>query len=295
MDVDELLERQGGMARRRQLRKAGMTRRALRAAVAAGRLRPLTPDLYATTDPRPDDLLRGAVLRLGAVISHQSAALLWGIELATTPAQPHVTVGRNRGRAAHEGVEVHRRDVGPDEREYLEEVPITSLLRTLLDLARSLPPAEAVAAVDSALRQRLVTLDALAAAARALPPGQGRPKVQRVLELADPRSGSVLESLLRVLLAERGLPAPRSQLYIRGAGRVDFAWEAQRLVVETDGFAFHSDRASYRSDRRRGNALVRRGWVVLRFSWEDVLHEPDYVVASVREVLAVRATAREAA
>ena len=68
-------------------------------------------------------------------------------------------------------------------------------------------------------------------------------------------------------------------------GRVDFAWLEQRLVVETDGFAFHADRTSYRSDRRRTNALVLDGWQVLRFTWEDVVHRPDAVVAAVRLAL----------
>jgi very-short-patch-repair endonuclease len=60
-------------------------------------------------------------------------------------------------------------------------------------------------------------------------------------------------------------------------------------VVETDGFAFHADRTTYRADRRRGNALVLAGWRVLRFSWEDVVHSPDGVVADVRAALALQA------
>jgi len=293
--VDELLARQGGMARRRQLRKAGLSRRKLKAAVAAGRLRLLTPDLYATTHPRPDDALRAAVLRLDAVVSHQSAALLWGIELVTTPELPHVTVGRDRGRAAHPAVEVHRGNLPSDEREFSGEVPITTVVRTLLDLCRSLPLAEAVASVDSALRQKLVTVEELAGALRSLPAGRGRGLVRRVLELADPAAGSVLESLCRVLMVEAGIQRPEPQYVVRHGGRwvgrVDFAWPDDRVIVETDGFAFHSDRASYRKDRRRHNALLLAGWRVLRFSWEDVVHDPDYVIASLCELLEVRRAA----
>ena len=81
-----------------------------------------------------------------------------------------------------------------------------------------------------------------------------------------------------------------AQFEVRGTDgrllvRVDFAWPAQRLVVETDGFAFHADRAGYRSDRRRTNALILDGWRVLRFSWEDVVREPAAVVAAVRAAL----------
>jgi very-short-patch-repair endonuclease len=293
--VEELLTRQGGMARRRQLRKAGMSRRQLAAAVSAGRLRFVTPDLYVTADPRPDELLRAAVLRLDAVVSHHSAALLWGIELVETPEAPHVTVGRNRGGAEHHGVRVHRRDSCPDDRVVIDGVPVTTVLRTLLDLCRLLPLAEAVASVDSALRQRLTTVEELTAALCDLPAGRGRQRVARVLELMDPESGSVLESVCRVLMLEHGLATPETQLVIRQAGRivgrVDFAWPGSRLVVETDGFAFHSDRKDYRRDRRRGNALALAGWTVLRFSWEDVMHEPDYVIASIRAALVERMAA----
>ena len=106
----------------------------------------------------------------------------------------------------------------------------------------------------------------------------------------DAASGSVLESLARVLLAVAGLGPPQTQLSLYTAdglliGRVDFAWQAAKLVVETDGFAFHADRQSYRQDRRRGNALLVAGWRVLRFSWEDVVLRPDEVVACVRAAL----------
>ncbi len=112
----------------------------------------------------------------------------------------------------------------------------------------------------------------------------------RVLRLIDPESGSVLESMCRALLTLAGLAPEQTQLVVRdGAdrwiGRVDFAWPEQRLVVETDGFAFHADRRSYRADRRRGNALVLAGWGVLRFSWEDVVEHPDEVVVAVRAAL----------
>ena len=113
----------------------------------------------------------------------------------------------------------------------------------------------------------------------------------RALALVDARSGSVLESLLRVLLHLHGVRAPSTQVLVRARhggwiGRVDFAWCDVGLVVEADGFAFHADRRRYRDDRRRGNALVLAGWRLLRFSWEDVVHDPDQVVACVRAALA---------
>lgn len=289
--VEELLARQGRVARRRDLMKAGLSRRDLERRVRAGQLRPLTPHLFTDVpQPSPDEQLRAAAVGLDAVVSHTDAALLWGLELLATPGSRTLTVGRQRSRVRREGVVVRRADLGPDEWVGREGLRVTTVLRTVLDLARTLPLPEAVAVADSSLRRGLLTVSDLHAALRGLGPGRGRTQVARVVALVDPRAGSVLESLVRVLLATHGLRPPVSQHPVLArdgsvVGRVDFAWPGLRVVLETDGFAFHADRRSYRDDRRRGNALVRAGWVVLRFSWEDVVQHPDYVVECVREVL----------
>ena len=255
-------------------------------------MRPLTPHLVTNVaEPAVDEQLRAAALGLDATISHDSAALMWGIELASTPRLRHVTVTRNRSRCAHVGTRVHRSELEGSDRVERHGVWVTGALRTVLDLCRSLPLGEAVVVVDSALRQAHVTVEELMAALRELPAGRGRSRVARALRLMDPQSGSVLETLCRVLLQQAGLAPDETQLVVRDAsghwiGRVDFAWPTRRLVVETDGFAFHADRASYRDDRRRSNALLLAGWRVLRFSWEDVVDRPDEVVATVRAALA---------
>ncbi len=291
-EVLALLRRQGGLARRHDLVAAGLGRRALERAVAAGTLRLLSGGVVsARVDVPPDEAARAAVVGLCGTASHRTAALLWGIELVTPASAQDATVRRDRSRASWVGVVVHRSDL-PDEDVHLRDaLPLTSPLRTVLDLCRCLPLEEAVAAADSALRQGLVGVDELVRAAQALPPARGRSRVTRVVALVDPACGSVLESLCRVLLVLSGLAPPTTQLQVRNrcgllVGRVDFAWPDVRLVVEVDGYAFHADRRTYRADRRRTNALVLEGWRVLRFSWEDVRHEPEVVVASVRAALA---------
>ena len=204
--VEELLARQGRVARRRDLLKAGLSRRELHRRVERGELRALTPHLF--TDawiPSPDEDLRAAAAGLDAVVSHTSAALLWGLELVVTPAERTVTVTRNRSRATRDGVHVHRSDL--DERESVprDGLRVTTAVRTVVDLARTLPLGEAVAVGDSALRSGAVTRQELRTELAALPAGRGRERVARVVALLDPRSGSVLESLLRVLLAAHGL------------------------------------------------------------------------------------------
>jgi hypothetical protein len=232
--------------------------------------------------------LRAAVAALRGVASHEDAARLWGVELVQASPVRHVTVARCRSRARRAGTKVHRADL--DDVGEVNGIPVTTAVRTVLDLCRTLPLPHAVAAADSALRQRLVTLPELLAAAAELAPALGRPQVREVVTRVDPLSGSVLESLCRLPLDDAGLRPFETQYLVRVAsgtiGRVDFAWPEQRLVVEVDGYAFHADRSTYRNDRRRGNALVLAGWRVLRFSWEDVVGSPQVVVAQVRAALA---------
>jgi len=221
-----------------------------------------------------------------AWLSHESAARALGLELLHDGTE-RITVARNRSRLVLPGWQVVRSDIPPDARDARDGLACTTAARTLLDLARVLPLNEAVVAADSALRLGLVQLGDLSAMGTRC--GRGAARIRRVLQQVDPKSGSVLESLLRVLLAQAGIPAPVSQYRVLDHGaevaRVDFCWPAARLVVEADGYAFHSSRDDYRRDRRRMNELERLGWRVLRFSWEDVTQRPDHVVGLVRACL----------
>lgn len=214
---------------------------------------------------------------------------MWGIELLVA-AGCEVTVGRDRSRAAWPGADVHRRQLAAEDVRVVGGLPVTAPVRTVVDLCLTLSLAAAVVSADAAMRVGVVVLPDLQRACAALPSGRERSRVARVLRLVDPRTGSVLESVCRVLFAGAGLPAPLTQFEVRRLdgrllGRVDFAWLEHRLVVETDGYAFHADRNTYRTDRRRTNAFVLDGWRVLRFTWEDVMHQPETVVAAVRAAL----------
>jgi hypothetical protein len=154
--VEELLARQGGIARRRDVLRAGLSRRRLARLVREGRLRLLTPHLVTNVDqPTPDEPLRSLAVGLDATVSHEDAALLWGMELASTPEKRTVTIGRNRSRTSGRGAKIHRRNLTGDDRVHRDGLWLTSELRTVLDLCRSLPLHEAVVLTDSALRRRL--------------------------------------------------------------------------------------------------------------------------------------------
>jgi very-short-patch-repair endonuclease len=221
-----------------------------------------------------------------ALLSHESAARVLGIELLED-GRDRLTVPRDRSRLSVPGWCVARSEVPTHDRELVGGLPCTGAVRTVADLSRILPFEAAVVAADSALRQSLVPEEELTSRLSAAA-GRRAAALRAVAAALDPRSGSVLETLLRLVLRGVGLH-PVSQYVIHDRGefvaRVDFCWPDQRLVVEADGFAFHADRAAYRRDRDRLNALERLGWRVLRFTWEDVRSRPDYLVGLVRECL----------
>lgn len=230
-----------------------------------------------------------ALLRLGAsALSHQSAARVHGIELLQDDGTRHLTVPLSWSHARLDGWVVTRADVEVQHRD--DGWRVTTPLRTLADLSRVLSLQRAVAAADSAVRTGLVTvpdlLDLLLGAR-----GRGAGRLRAVGRHVDPLSGSVVESAARVELWLAGLPPPVLQHEVRTehgrlVARVDLAWPQQRLLVEVDGFAFHSDRLAYRRDREKMNDLERLGWRVLRVTWEDVVLRPHAFVELVAACLA---------
>jgi very-short-patch-repair endonuclease len=112
-----------------------------------------------------------------------------------------------------------------------------------------------------------------------------------VVELVDPRAGSIFESITRVTLVVAGIVPPHSQFEVydangRWIGRVDFAWPSKCVILECDGFEYHGDRDAFERDRRRWTALVRAGWRVAIVTWRDVADEPAYLIEVVTDLLA---------
>jgi very-short-patch-repair endonuclease len=271
--VVEALTALGGAAYWRQLRQAGVTWYALWRALQAGEVTRLRRGTYALTGL---DSPVVSAIALGGLLACTSAAVALGLPVLV-PHGVHVVVPRGWSHACRPGTRVHRRNLGAGDRAGIT----TSLLRTVLDCARELPLREAVVICDAALRAGLEMSELQEAALSVRGPRSGA--VRRVVEVADGRSESAIESCLRLLVLP--LAAVRSQVHIAGVGRVDLLVDGW-LVLEADGFEFHRDRASYRNDRRRHNALVAAGYTVLRFTYEDVVHDEERVLETIRAVLA---------
>lgn len=270
----DVLHRLGGAASWRRLRAEGVGWYALWLCLRQGTVVRLRKGAYALPDAENAVSL---AVQAGGVLACSSAAVALGLPVLITAAEVHLIVPRRWSHVSLKGVKIHRRDLQPDEK----DGHTTGLLRTVLDCARELPLREALVICDGALRQGL-DHDRLATAA-ASARGTGAAAVRRVVALADARCESLLESCLRLLLVDLRVSV-RSQVWISGVGRVDFLLDGW-LVVEADGFEHHSTRQHYREDRRRNNALVAAGYVVVRFSYEDVVHRPEYVTETLRRIL----------
>jgi hypothetical protein len=163
---------------------------------------------------------------------------------------------------------------------------ITTAARTAVDLAADRPLVEAAVAVDSAYRLGSLDPDAYAAELRSRPRMRGRADARRVLDLASPLSGSARESEIRILIVLAGLEVPLEQFEVMDGelllGFADFAWPRLRLILEIDGFTYHSSSEALRKDHDRQRAMEDAQWRVLRFTGDDVRERPEEILASLR-------------
>ncbi|HET6816825.1 MAG TPA: type IV toxin-antitoxin system AbiEi family antitoxin domain-containing protein [Mycobacteriales bacterium] len=285
----------GGVLTTRQLAVAGINRHRIRSLIRRGTLARLARGVYVIGDEVLPDPARVAAVFDG-VLSYESMLAWMNVDLPVPPSAVHVTVPRDRKRtkAAEPGVQCYRAPISQVcESRGVRMLPPT---RVAVDIARNRALAYAVAVVDAMMRAGLIGLHEFRAAAAAAH-GPGSKQVRLVARLVDPKAESVLESYCRVLLWQHGLLPERTQYNLQHprtgwVGRLDFAWPSLRIAVEADGYATHRDR--YRKDRRRWTAINRAGWLLAVVTWEDVVHDPDYVVQAVRDLFTARAESARA-
>lgn len=279
-------ERQG-LATWTELRAAA-SRRCIEAAVASGELRRLARGRFALATSPPALHLAA---RTGGVVSYLSAAQLWMLPLLRSPSVADITVPASSSAIAPRGARLHwSRLDGRDVRGR-----VTSPLRTVLDCIRTLPPAEALAVADSALRQRLVEQDELVAAADACR-SRGSRQARRVARWADARAANPFESGMRAVVHDLGISgfSPQCRFAVPGtAGYVDVGDPRRRIALEADSFEHHGHRSALHRDCRRYSDLVAGDWLVLRFAWEDVMFDRARVADVIARTVALRAGAQD--
>jgi hypothetical protein len=282
--IAALAGRQGGVIGIAQLLDAGLDHKAVARRVEAGRLHPLHRGVYAVGHRHLGVTGRrwGAVLACGpgAALSHASAGAAWGILRAGGDLDVLVRLG---GRTAPRGIRLHRtRILAPEDVVRLDELPITTPARTLLDLAALLTAKRLSTAISRAEQQRLLDFADLHRLLARHPRRPGSPALRAALaRYAGPRD---TRSALEDLVAELDLEPPQHNVLVEGAVR-DFAWPRHRLVVEADSYTWHRSPAALDGDRERDVTLALAGWRTLRFTHAQITRRPRYVTAAINAAL----------
>lgn len=236
----------------------------------------------------------------GLVASHHSAALMHGLDMFEPGSTDSVvTLTRSprgdSGRSARAQARVMVAELPSEHVAAFRGVPVTSVARTVVDLARTLPFRDGVVVADSALHARKATKAELEAVIARCGRWPGLKRAASVATFGHDCSESVLESVARVLFHERGLPPPALQVNISGRryiGRVDFLWFEHRTIVEVDGALKYADPKRAIDQLRRDELLREAGFEVVHFTWAQIVYEPDQVVARIRAVFRRATTAR---
>jgi very-short-patch-repair endonuclease/predicted transcriptional regulator of viral defense system len=284
----KLAEIQHGVLSRGQLLAAGLTPDAIRHRLEEGRLHRVYPGVYAVGRPELSQLGRwiAAVLACGegAVLSHASAAELWGVKTTSDKGLIHVTVPSRR-RGGHDGIRVHRRDLTPAEIAKRQGIPLTAIATTLVDQAATISRKRLEAQVNEADKLDLADPETLRAELDRIPSRPGIRKLRALLDEATlVLTDSELERLFLPIAKRVGLPKPETRKKLCGF-RPDFHWPDLNLVVETDGLRYHRTPQQQTTDRLRDQKLTAAGKTVLRFTHAQVKYQPDYVRATLIAVV----------
>ena len=288
--IRELAARQHGVVSREQLAAAGLPPHVIEYRVKKGRLERLYRGVYRVGPVAA--MYEGetaAVLACGegAVLSRRSAALVWELMARPNATGPlHVTVaGRYRNPGA--GVRVHRvASLPPDETTVRHGIPITTPARTIIDLSVCARAREVEQALAQAERSGLASREQVGVLLARCPRRPGTRLLRAILDGAGGPAfvRSKAESRFLALVRRARLDAPEANASMRGH-EVDFLWRAARLVVEIDGFAYHSDAHAFERDRRRDADLTAAGLRVVRFTWRQLSREPEAVLVRLVQLL----------
>jgi very-short-patch-repair endonuclease len=277
---------QHGVVSRRQLLTAGLSVRTIERRVSAGRLHRLHQGVYAFGHDKVT--IRGqwmaAVLACGdgALLSHRSAAALWGLTRSPR-GEVEVTAPNGRGRP---GVRVHEGGVHQAERTIFDRIPVTTVARTLFDLAEVVDERRLERAFEEADRLGLLQMRALEEICAR---GHGRHALRAIRPLVDAAlmpetTRSSLEDRFLSFCREHDLPRPQTNVTVLGR-EADAYWPQARLMVEADSWSFHRHRAAFEGDRARDAAMQAEGYRVVRVTHRRLEREPATVAIELRRLL----------
>jgi hypothetical protein len=284
--LSALAARQHGVVSLAQLRGLGLNDDAVLRRCRNRRLHRVHRGVYAVGHTAVGERGRelAAVLACGpqAVLSHRSAARLWGLVASA----PKIEVTCERGRPPDGRVLDHRSSLTGADRARIQRVPVTSVARTLVDLADVLGERRLGDAIHEAEVRRLFDLNQTDAVLARLSGRRGRHRLERVLSAWRPRPFTRSEAERRFLeLCERHeLPLPEANASVAGH-EIDFLWPEHGLAAEVDGVATHLTRTAFERDRRKDRQLAAMGIQVVRVTWSDLEDAPGALAAQLAGIL----------
>jgi hypothetical protein len=236
-----------------------------------------------------------ALLSLGsrAVLSHRTAAELWGLIRPEQSAAIHVTLAARSARP-RQGVRAHllarldRKDLRTRDR-----LRVTSPARTIIDFAAEAPANELLHAISEAVAHNLTSENELTDALDRLPANHPGAKIIRAILADEPdliNTRSVAERCALPLIIAADLPRPLVNAWIEGE-LVDLSWPEHKLIVEIDGYQWHKSRQAFENDRRRDAKLTAAGFRVIRVTWEQLTQQSHMVIARIAQALMLAAAA----
>ena len=284
--IASLATRQYGVVARRQLRGIGLSHRAIERRVEAGRFHRLHYGVYAVGHRilpiRGRWLAAVLAFEAGALLSHRSAAALWGL-MRPNRGPIEITFRRARPRP---GILIHEGCLRPDDRAVVDRIPVTSIARTLFDLAEVVDEERLGRAFEEADRLRLLRMPEIEAVCARCPGRRALRPIRRLVSeaRAPETTRSPLEDQVLALCREFDLPPPVTNVDVLGH-EVDAFWSRERVVVEADSVAYHSHRAAFERDRARDAAMQAEGYRVIRVTHRRLEREPAKVTGEIRHLL----------
>jgi predicted transcriptional regulator of viral defense system len=288
----DLAEEQYGVVSFRQLRELGFSKGHIYRAHEADRLRRVHRGVYAVGHSKlsPRGRCRAALLAFNdcAVLSHRSAAWLWGL-FPSCREEVDVTLA---GKSRRKRIRVHRvMAISDRDIKTLERIRATSLPRTLLDIASSEPKRELERAVDRAKRRNLLDLGAIDELLQRRGRVPGASQLREALSLyRKPVFDRARSELLFVdALEKEGVTLPVLNMWV-DEWEIDAYWESERFAVEVDGWETHGSREAFENDRLRQEEMKLVGIDSVRVSARRIAKEPEQVAKRIRALLAQRRT-----
>ena len=287
-----LARRQHGVVARSQLVRLGLDRNAIQYRLAVGRLHRLHRGVYSVGHRLISASGRclAAVLACGpdAVVSHQSAGWLWALRRDD---RHGVDVTAPRFVDGGSAIRCRVASIPPDERTVRDGIPVTTVPRTLLDLAAVLPPHQLERAIERAEMLRLTDPLSLPAVLQRYRGRRGIANLRRLL--AEGRGGatvtrSELERRFLAFIADTDVRRPEVNAWLQISGKwieVDYLWRDERLALELDSRSVHATDAAFESDRARDRRLQVAGWRPVRVTWRQLHDDPRAVENDIRALL----------